>query len=307
MIKGIKIYGLVILLLLGTRANGQSEAKNSFKRQIETINNQISKAYKDQDEKIIVSFFGVDATCMPEYHKALYRKEDISKYFQRWFASTKSNTYSRNIVEVQNTQDYIIETGTFTNEFVNTNNISFVYKGKYIRFWKIEKNNKLTIISDIWGADDYLDRTKFPVIENIGTDVLPAYLAKTKIENEIGKRNQYITALVVARNGEAHSWIFAKDAVYMPYYKPMLIGFDNVKAYFIEHEKAGDVNIDSLQIKTSKVIEIGNVVFEQGYYGVKWRAIDNTSQGVVTGKSINIWKRDRKGTLMLYRQMVNHD
>ncbi len=86
----------------------------------------------------------------------------------------------------------------------------------------------------------------------------------------------------------------------------MLVGIEKVKAYFIEHEKPGDVQIASLQINTSKIIDMGNFVLEHGYYRIAGNSGNNASW-VVTGKSINLWKRDEKGTLLLYRQMVNHD
>lgn len=297
---------LTLLLLIKTSIRGQSKAKNDFKSKIETINSQMSKEYIDKNAEAIVSYYNVDGTCMPEYHKTLYKKSDILKYFQQWFAATKSNIYNRTIYDVETIKDYIIEIGTFRNAFIKTDNDSFVYKGKYIRFWKIEKNKTLTILSDIWGADDYLDRSKFPSIENTESDIIPKYAVNAKVREEVKNRNKIITELVIKRKGEQHSTFFSQDAIYMPYYKPMLIGFDSVKSYFIEHEKFGDVNIDSLQINASKIIDIGNFIMEQGYYGVRWRSNDNNT-GVVTGKSINIWKRNHKGILMLYRQMVNHD
>lgn len=296
---------LTLLLLMEISISGQSN--NNFKDKIKSINSRITKAYMDKNVETIISYYNIGATCMPEYHKTLYNKSDISKYFQQWFSATKSNIYSRTIYDVENIKDYLIEVGTFQNDFVKADNDSFVYKGKYIRFWKIEKNKTLTILSDIWGAVDYLDRSKFPSIENAETDIMPNYSVSQKVEKEVEKRNQTITELVIKRQGEQHSTFFSQDAIYMPYYKPMLIGIDSVKSYFVEHEKVGDVNIDSLQIKASKIIDLGNVVFEQGYYGVKWRTMDSKNEGVVTGKSINIWKRNEKGVLMLYRQMVNHD
>ncbi|MBH2003209.1 MAG: hypothetical protein I8H66_00835 [Sphingobacteriia bacterium] len=296
---------MTFLLLMETTTSGQFN--NNFKDKIKSINSLIAKAYLDKNVETIISYYNIGATCMPEYHKALYNKSDISKYFQQWFVATKSNIYSRTIYDVENIKGYLIEVGTFQNDFVKADNDSFVYKGKYIRFWKIEKNKTLTILSDIWGAVDYLDRSRFPLIENTETDVMPNYSVTRKVKKEVEKRNQTIAELVIKRQGEQHSTFFSQDAIYMPYYKPMLIGIDSVKSYFVEHEKVGDVNIDSLQIKASKIIDLGNIVFEQGYYGVKWRTMDSKNEGVVKGKSINIWKRNEKGVLMLYRQMVNHD
>lgn len=300
-----KIVLLAFLLLVETPVAGHPG--NSFEKRIESINTRISEAYIHKNSEVITSYYNSGATCMPEYHKTLYNKSDISDYFQQWFAATNSNTYSRTIYKVEKAKDYLVEIGTFRNDFTLANDDSFHYKGKYLRIWRIEKNKSLTIISDIWGADDYLDRSKFPSIQNTGTEIIPRYSINQKVKKEVENRNQGITELVINRQGEQHSTYFSPDAIYMPYYKPMLTGIDSVKSYFIEHEKAGDITIDSLQINAGKIIDLGNIIFEQGYYGVKWRTIDSKNAGVVTGKSINIWKRNEKGILMLYRQMVNHD
>lgn len=300
-------FFLTLLLLTEKSISGQSNANNSFKSKIETINSQIAKAYIDKNFETIISYYNIDATCMPEYHKTLYNKNDISKYFQQWFVATKSNNYNRTIYDVEKIKDYLIEIGTFENDFIKADNDSFVYKGKYLRFWKIKKNKTLTILSDIWGADEDLDRSKFPSIENKESDIIPKYFVNAKVNKEVEKRNKTISDLIVKRDGGQHSTFYSTDAIYMPYYKPMLIGFEKIKSYYIEHEKAGDINIDSLQINASKIIDIADFVLVEGYYGVKWRTIDSANNGVVTGKNITIWKRNDKGILMIYRQMVNHD
>jgi ketosteroid isomerase-like protein len=296
-----------ILFLTGTSIYGQPNAKHTFRSKLEKINSVLSVAFRNENAAIIAGYYTVEAACMPEYHKAVFKRADIERYFQKWFEATGSNTYSRVIYDVEKTGHYLIELGTFYNNFLKACNDSFRYQGKYIRIWKIGKNKALAIVLDIWGTDDYLDRGKFPFIEDFGSEPIPVFTVAMAIREEIRKRNAAIRDLVVSRNGEKHSAFFTSDAIYMPYYKPMLIGFDSVKSYFIEHEKPGDVYIDSLKINTNKIIDAGTIVFEQGYYGVKWRTMDSKNEGVVTGKSINIWKRNKKAVLMLYRQMVNHD
>jgi ketosteroid isomerase-like protein len=305
--RDIKTFVLLISLLLAALSvDAQSPINTDTKNQIEIINRKLSQAYNEENIALIVSYYNVHGTCMPEYNRALYNRNDISDYFRQWFAATKSNSYYRTIYEIEIFKNYVIETGIFRNGIVKNSNDSLLYKGKYIRFWKVDKDQNFTILSDIWGADDYLDRSQLPTIESAASDIIPKYKANEKLIKEVEARNQLITELVKNRQGEQHATLFTEDAIYMPYYKPMLLGLDSIKSYFVEHEKVGDIHIDSLQINASKIIGVENFVLEQGYYRVQWRSNDNNT-GVVTGKSINLWKRNDKGILMLYRQMVNHD
>ena len=65
--------------------------------------------------------------------------------------------------------------------------------------------------------------------------------------------------------------------------------------------------IESLMLSTGNItpMDDGKLQLEQGFYRVGWRA--GSDSGTVAGKSLNLWKRDQDGTLMLYRQAVNHD
>ena len=298
---------MILVTLMSISSLGQnSEPTDKLKTRLQSINIELADAFLKKNIEVISKYYNREAVCMPEYHRTLTGKNDILQYFQQWFKATVSNNYKRTIYEVQLLNGYLLETGTFKNDFTKTDSDLFVYEGKYVRIWKVEEKETLTILSEIWGASDYLDRTKLPSLGNGKRDGITEYDADKRIIEEVKERNRIITELVKNRRGEEHATFFTKDAVYMPYYLPMLIGLDNIKSYFIEHEKPGDINIDSLQINASNIIDMGNFVLEHGYYGVRWRSNDNNT-GIVTGKSINLWKRDDKGTLMLYRQMVNHD
>lgn len=280
---------------------------DNFKDKIQSINNEIEKNLIDEKVNGVLNYYTTESVVMPEFHKTLYGKENIHLYFQYWLDMVNVNSFKRTIYEIHTINNgFLLETGTFKNNFTQANNDSFLYEGKYIRIWNIGDKDSLTIISEIWGSNSYLDRAKFPSIENNKSDNIPGYRVSRKIKEEVRSQNQIITDLVKNRDGEKHSTFFTTDAIYMPYYMPMLVGIKKVRSYFIEHEKPGDVQIDSLQINTSKIIDMGNFALEHGYYRIRGKGENNTSW-VVTGKSINLWKRDKKGKLMLYRQMVNHD
>ena len=128
-----------------------------------------------------------------------------------------------------------------------------------------------------------------------------------RVAEEIRGRNAIIGKLVTERKGGEHADLFLPDAIYMTYYTPMLVGIDNIRRYFIEHERPGEVAIDSLALSTGNIYPMdgGDLQLEQGFYVVDWRA--GGDSGTVRGKSLNLWKRNQDGTLMLYRQAVNHD
>lgn len=303
MIKSKSPLGLVLLFLIpGLYVPAQ---ESNFRQQLESINAELATAFRNKDAKTVMKYYDDQSVCMPEYHITLFNTTDIKRYFQQWLSVVKSSTYQRTIHEVLSFPGYLIETGTFTDTVIKTSNDTFTYAGKYMRHWKIQDNKKLVIYSDIWGGSSFTERSKFPLTGSEEPVKISPYNTGTNIEKEVKQRNRLIAELVTQRKGGEHAMLFTNDAIYMTYYTPMLIGMENIRAYFVDHEKPGDVTIDSIRINTGRTTGMGDFVLEHGYYGVRWSAGGNT--GVVTGKSLNLWKRNEKGVLMMYRQMVNHN
>ncbi|MTH16089.1 nuclear transport factor 2 family protein [Flavobacterium sp. LC2016-01] len=304
-----KRYLLIILFSVFVNLQGQI-IKNTeqLKEKLIVINNQFEDSFLRNDSSIIIKYYDdKQPVCMPEYHKALYTKQDIKSYYQQWFSNFKINAYKKVIYEVKQIDNYAIEIGTFNINSANKKGETLIYDGKYLNVWKIEKNVKLTLISEIWGADKAIDGSNFSFIKTNSNEIPKPQIEKF-LENEVNKRNQRIAELVTNREGEKHAdEFFTKDAIYLTYDSPMFIGMENIKPYFVEHEKPNGVSIDSISIKASRMIPLHNFVIEYGYYYVDVSWDNKKGRAIVTGKSTNIWKRDENGILMLYRQMVNHN
>ncbi|WP_128414762.1 DUF4440 domain-containing protein [Flavobacterium sp. Root186] len=304
-----RYLSIMIFLLVFTNIQGQA-IKNTeqLKEKLKAVNSRIADSFLHNDSNVIVQYYDDAApVCMPEYHKALYTKEDIKSYYQQWLTNFKINAYKRDIFEVQLLDNYGIEIGIFNIDEVNDKGSALVYDGKYLNVWKIEKDGKLTLISEIWGANKPIEGTNFASIKTNESDT-PKPAVKKALESEVNKRNERIAELVTKREGEKHAVeFFTKDAIYLTYDTPMFIGLENIKPYFVEHEKPNGVSIDSISIKASRIIPVKNFVIEYGYYYVDVSWDNKKGRAIVTGKSINLWKRDENGILMLYRQMVNHN
>ena len=301
---------ITMLLLLFAKSFSQEKTiKNAdhYKEKLKIINKELAEAFLNKNTSAIMKFYDKNPVCMPEYHKTLYSKEAIKFFYEEWFKNIKVKEYKRDIYEVQLIENYAIEIGSFTNNFIKPDGSLLAYSGKYMNVWRIEKKENLTLISEIWGSNSAIEGSNFSFIKTQNTEI-PKPKIDQSVENEVNKRNARIAELVKNREGEKHATeLFAKDAIYMTYDTPMLIGMENIKPYFVEHEKPNGVSIDSLSIKASKMIPLQNFVIEYGYYYVDVSWDNKKGKATVTGKSTNLWKRDENGTLMLYRQMVNHD
>lgn len=304
-----RCLSIIIGFLFFVAGNGQ-EIKNSeeLKEKLKVINNELAASFLNKDSSVIIKYYDdKEPVCMPEYHPALYNKEDIKSYYQQWLSGFKISAYKRDIYEVQLIDNYAVEVGTFSINSIKNKGSLLVYDGKYLNVWRIEKGGRLILVSEIWGANKAIEGSNFSFIKTKPAETPKPKINKT-LENEVNKRNERIAQLVTNREGEKHALdFFTQDAIYLTYDTPMLIGMENIKPYFVEHEKPNGVSIDSISIKASRMIPLNNFVIEYGYYYVDVSWDNKKGRAIVTGKSNNLWKRNENGILMLYRQMVNHN
>ncbi|MCG2617506.1 hypothetical protein LZZ85_24620 [Terrimonas sp. NA20] len=278
----------------------------SPREQIDELNARREAAFATKNVKELVSMYSKEAVCMPEYHPTLFDRSSIETYFTKWMASVKSSSYRSETTELLDLGNDLFETGTFTDTTSRTSNDTVIQTGKYFRHWKLDPANVPTIYAEIWGGRFWYGRNKLPFAGNGDPVSIRPYSTGSEEEKQVISRNQLLGQLVKERKGLEHAALFTDDAVYMPYYESAIKGINDIQKYFYGHERPGEVTVDSLSLITGRVTVINDLIMEHGFYGVKWTARDSTS-GVVTGKSLNLWKRKADGTLMMYRQMVNHN
>lgn len=298
----------ILLLIFSISLSAQTlTSKNALWQQIEAKNTAIAKAFITGDTKALQSQYMQWAVIMPEHTTTRKGETLIRQYYTEWLAGAKMDSYSKTIYEIQDFDGWALEIGTFVQKFTLKSGQTHNYDGKYMVLWRISDKLETSpfIAAEIWGANNYINDADFPVITDSPKTYWEAITNET-LKNEVISRNQVIAQLVKERKGAEHAMLFMQDAIYMTYYTPMLVGIDKIAAYFTEHEKPGTLKIDTLELNTNNCYSMGgNVIIEFGSYKVDWS--DGDAKGTVMGKSINVWKRDAAGTLMLYRQMVNHD
>ncbi|PBJ16023.1 DUF4440 domain-containing protein [Flavobacterium sp. ACN6] len=284
----------------------ENKINATIQKQIELYNSSFATALIGGNADALAKAYTDQTIFMPEHSRQRTGNKSISDFYKQWLKQAKVTSYQRTILELQDFGDYVLEIGNFTENLERENLKPYTYEGKYMVLWKkVSENKPMTIAAEIWGSDTYFDDRFIPEIEDSAVPVTREFVSSDKLTLEVIERNASIKQLVKNRLGGEHAKMFMPDAMYLTYYTPILSGEKDITAYFTEHEKPGTVSIDQISIKTSGVIVTKKAIVEFGYYSVDWS--DGDKSGNVKGKSINVWKRNSNGQLMLYRQMVNHD
>jgi ketosteroid isomerase-like protein len=285
----------------------ENKIDSIIRKQIDNYNTSFTEACIKGNRDDLVKAYTDQTIFMPEHSRQRVGRKAIQDFYKQWLVQAKVASYQKKIAELQDFGNYVLEIGTFTEDLRLNEQHPFSYAGKYSVLWKkpSKRGQPLTIAAEIWGAASYFDDKNIPNIDDSSVPQTKEYSVSDKLASEVKERNATIKKLVQERQGTEHAKMFMPDAMYLTYYTPILSGEKEITDYFTEHEKPGTLSIDKISILTSGIIYARTAIIEFGFYNVDWH--DGDSKGNVKGKSINVWKKNNNGELMLFRQIVNHD
>ncbi|MBV7533080.1 DUF4440 domain-containing protein [Chitinophaga sp. sic0106] len=291
---------LLIIMLLALPIG--SHAQVDWRSKLTAINQLIDNAWATRDLNGIMTYYHTKSVVMPEYNPTLYGKGAIQTFISAWLDSVKHSNTAHTFTDVQVLKNHVIEIGNYTTTLLYGDNAPYIYHAKYMQIWDITSPASPALLTQIQGSTGYIDRKVFPTI-TVLQKAIPSP-EKNKIQKLIDAKNDTFEDNVKQRNGANMARLYTTDAIYMPYYATAIQGIDSINAYYVVHEDP-NVGIDQVEINISSLKNLGDFVLVNGYYKVHWKAGDN--KGIVTGKSINVWRRQADGDYKMYRQMVVHD
>ncbi|HZY38065.1 MAG TPA: nuclear transport factor 2 family protein [Mucilaginibacter sp.] len=304
----MKTKSLLLLFFAATLshfATAQKQDTAFYLKKISLTNNQMGRALVKKDIRQLMKQYDADAVLMPEFHVTVFGKPAIIKYYRQVLDSANVTLCDRRVYDLTVMKGYVIETGYFTWKLIKKDAPEYDYNGKYLRIWKTDNEQNLSLHAEIFGSVSNVSRPQVPVSGYVAPDTtsFPRPEANT-IVLTINKLNSQVAGLVRKGDGAAFAAYYTDDAIYMPYYEPMRIGKKSISDYYTGHENPAS-GIDCVHIGTTKVTDLGDYVLVNGFYNVHWQSGSNS--GTVTGKNISIWKRTAAGKLLIYRQMAVHD
>ncbi len=297
-----KVQLLIVLWLPGAL---QARAQDFLMQRLQVVHKQMASAYLRHDPAALLRIYAINAVSMPEYHPALFGKKAIAAYLGQWMDSARVDSYSRQTYDITKAGNYLVETGTFSNKF-SLRGRAIDYKGKYIDIWRIKSDGGLQLLSEITGSTRNIDRSDLPLsaFQILDASILPKPIVNAT-SLAIQSLNDQVASLVVHGKGKEFAKYYTDDAIYMPYYSPLLVGKAALDAWYRRHDDNPNNKISAVHIGATRLIDVGAYVLEDAYYKVDWPGGD--PRNAVTGKNITIWKRDHSAHLLIFRQMTVHD
>jgi ketosteroid isomerase-like protein len=201
--------------------------------------------------------------------------------------------------------DHLLELGTFSFHYTSIKNPKGEYKGNYMVLWKSDNDGKLSIISETFGADTYIEPEVVPYadVRVEETNFIAIDNVNKKLIAEVEEFDAVVLKAVANGDGNARADGFTKDAILLPNFDSILVGMETIRPKML---KTYTPNMSYIvKHYYNRIYDLGDYVFVAGQYKGGWG--DSTQGGRFEGNMSNLLKRTKNGKLLMHRQAGNRD
>jgi ketosteroid isomerase-like protein len=307
----MKMIRVILIIALTGTSNIDLKSQNIVKNlddsriELEAINSRIEQFYLTEDVKALTSLYARQFTFFPEYKPAIFEIKVLNKFFKDWFTTGNVKKYKKKISTVEAYSDYLLELGTFSFHYTSIKIPQGEYNGKYMTLWKSGDDGKLSITSETFGADTYIEpevvpyadvhveKTNFTAIDNVNKKLI------AKVE----EFDAVVLKAVANGDGNARANGFTNDAILLSNFDSILVGMEHIRPKML---KTYTPNMSYIvKHYYNRIYDLGDYVFVAGQYKGGWG--DSTKGGRFEGNMSNLLRRTKNGKLLMHRQAGNRD
>lgn len=299
---------IVITMICTINYNSNSQglinkSAGEWRTKIETVNNKVEQLYLAEDVNSLTDMYAEQLTYYPEYKAAIYDIRSLGSFFKDWFKAGNVNAYKKKIHTVEAIADHILETGTFSLRFSSIHQPQGEYKGQYMILWKADNAGELSIVSEIFGSNTYIEPELVPYadVQVQEKNFIAKHTVSQQIQDEVVNFDKVLLKAVAEGDGETRAKGFTNDAILMSNFDTLRVGMENIRPRLLNTYKPGSSYI--VKHTYSRIYDLGDYVFVNGHY----KGGDVINGGKFEGKMSNLMKRDENGKLLMHRQKGNRD
>ena len=270
MLRVILIIALIGASNIGLRSQSVTENLNGSRIDLEAINIRIEQLYLTEDVNALTSLYASQFTFFPEYKPAIFEIKALNKFFKDWFTSGDVKMYKKKIFAVEVYSDHLLEFGTFSLQYSSNKNPQGEYKGNYMVLWKSDNDGKLSIISETFGADTYIEPEGVPYV-----DVQVEETNFTAIDNvnkkliaEVEEFDAVVLKAVANGDGTARADGFTDDAILLSSFDSIHVGMESIRPKMLKTYTPNASFI--VKHYYNRIYDFGDYVFVVGQYKGGW-------------------------------------
>jgi len=287
---------------------GDTAVSREHRAALDAYRTATVRAYLDAKPEAIVRHLTETVRLMPAYQKTILGKADAATYYQAFLKRFSVRAYERAPIEVADLRQRVMEIGRFTMTVaVRRSGETQAFAGKYMDLWEKSPGGVLMLHTIAWNHDEWpkiADQLRFMEVPSVHVALQPRVPLAAGISLEIAALQKLQESILIQHDGKAWALFYADDAILLANQGGVVSGRKALDEYTVEHANGFPV-FEKLDLRTQQIDDLGEYVIEYASAVVNWKV--GESSGVNLGKNILVWRRERGGTLKIWRAISMYD
>lgn len=309
--KKISLWLLVILWLLRSQdAQAQTNIQANEKDLLflQTFRADYVKSKLEKRTEVLRAYLADTIRLMTEFQRTVFGKKNVISYHQAFAERFDVNTYTRDALEVLDLGQMIVEHGQFTMSIRSklTGQVHLL-KGKYQNIWKKQASGNLLLTTEGWNYDHPVeigDQMRFAEVPVVDIALQPHLPIDTPIRFELAALSRLQESAISQHDANLWAQFYSDDAIFFSQRLPFQQGRKAIDDYIEKHVSEMPI-FEKLDIRNDRIEDLGIYVIEYASHVACWR--NGNSSGIGLGKDLRIWRREKNGSLKIFRHIGMYD
>lgn len=266
------------------------------------------KSMLDRKPETLLVYYAENIRLMPEFQKTVMGKSNALSYHKAFSARFDIQEYSRDEIEILDLGSRVVELGMFTMKMtLKSTGKEHEVKGKYQNIWEKLENGKLSLITEAWNYNHQLEieeQLRFEEAPTVNTALQAHVPVNSHISFELAALNRLMEVTITQHDAKIWSQFYTDDGMFIYSRHPIYEGRKALDEFLEKHVSEMPV-FEKLDIRNDRIDDLGQYVIEYASHIANWRSGEYS--GINTGKDIRIWRREKEGSLKIFRAMGMYD
>lgn len=305
------IRSLFILLSLITIttivSSGQALTNTTDLERLRSFRTEYCLSLTAKKTENLAQFLSENIRLMPEVQKTIIGTNNAIRYWSDFTKRFDIEACTRTETEILDLGGQIFETGRSSLKLkLKRTGKLYELNGKYIDLWE-KTNDRLHLITSAWNynhATDLNNELRFEEVTVVNVALAPHLPVKDPVSFELAALNRLMETTIMQHDAAIWKQFYSDDASFLYSGTASLQGRNALDAFMDQHVKQLPV-FEKLDIRNDRINSFGHFVIE---YASHIAIVRNGEwSGVFTGKDLAIWRREKNGSLKIFRHIAMYD
>jgi ketosteroid isomerase-like protein len=303
-----------VLLLLNSFNTVTLLAQSSIKADantvafLKTFRSDYLKSIRDKKPEAMEIYHDKNVRLMTEFQRTVIGSANVVLYHKAFLSRFTILAYDREQSEILDLGRIVVEQGMFTMKMLSKKTSKeHTVNGKYQNIWEKSLNAKMLLITEAWNYNqplDFEDELRFGEVPVVDVALQPHLPINNNIRFELAALNRMMEATITQHDAKIWSLFYADSCILLSQRHDRYVGRKAIDEYLEMHVKELPV-FEKLDVRNDRIDDLGNYVLEYASHIANWR--NGKYSGISLGKDLRIWRREKDGSLKIFRHISMYD